>query len=166
MAETLGADAVFPIAFLSLFELIGGLALGGTMQKIARSRFLPRMIASQAFILVWGVLFAGIPLIAGGSSWGLLAFLIQAAVFSAAWAFGFYFLDQIRELVALPWLWFAGFGGVFTVAGAATGFLAAPRDAALALMLGVSFGGVGVVLLVLGLVMMQRGSSARKEPDE
>ena len=166
MAETLGASALFPIAFLSLFELIGGLVLGGTMQKIARSRFLPRMIASQTFILVWGVIFAGIPLVAGGNSFGLLAFLIQAAILSAAWVFGFFFLDRIHELVAVPWLWFAGFGGIFTVVGAATSFLTAPKDAALALILGTSFGGVGVVFLVIGLVMMQRVLKARKEPDE
>jgi len=166
VAETFDASALYSIAMLSLFELIGGLVLGSTMQKIAGSGFLPRMILSQAFLVIWGIMFAGIPLLIGGSSFGLTSFLIQSAVLICAWVSGFLFLDQIRAIVALPWLWFVGFGGLFATAGAAAAFLAANQDPALALVLGISFGGVGTIFLVIGLAMMRGAQKARKEPDE
>jgi len=88
-----------PVLFLSLFELIGGLVIGMAMQKIVGSEFERKAISSQAFLLLWGVLFAGIPLLAGGRSLGFWAFLVLAVVLGIAWAAGFLLLDKLGEWI-------------------------------------------------------------------
>ena len=99
MSELSGPEFLVPVLFLSLFELIGGLVMGIAMFKIVRSEFERRTIYSQAFLLLWGVLFAGIPLFAAGRSIGFWAFLILAAVLCIAWAAGFLLLDRLGEWI-------------------------------------------------------------------
>lgn len=138
---------VFLLVFLALFHLLGGGALGVALRNIVRDR---QGCRDQAFLLIWGATFGGLPLLAGVSSIWLLT--LQVAELTAGVLLTFFFWDQIRDLFGKPEIAMITVGGVFFAVGCtAFGLLLGERQVVSALALGGSFGGLGGPVCYLGL---------------
>lgn len=134
----------FPIAFLSLFHLLGGAAVGIALWDLRLGHEPNKML------LVWGLLFGGLPMLAALGWPAMLPF--QLGEFVLAAGVTCFFWDRIRDLVGQTGVIVTLLGGVFFVSGcAAVGLLLPQREYLMAALFGVLFGGVGLAGLVFGL---------------
>lgn len=100
------------LLFLSLFHVIGGIALGLTLNRLVRAR---RIDKQALFFVVWGGMFGCMPLAMSEGDPRLLA--AQVGILALAIGVPFAMGHSLREAFAQPAVQKIGFGGVFFVAG-------------------------------------------------
>ena len=109
----------FLVAFLLPFHIAGGAAIGAALRRAFQGGFSVGKLLSNAFLLLWGSIFGGVPLVFGlatGQAWFVL---LQIAVFLGAIiviAIGY---EWLRNLYSHPGMFLASFGLVFFVIGVA-----------------------------------------------
>ena len=115
------------LAFLSIFHLIGGIALGMTFNRIVRER---RLGGQSIFFIVWGGMFGCMPLTFGSQSepWVLAA---QIGILALAIGIPFAIGGSLREGFQLKGVQNVLFGGIFLVVG----FLVTPVSLLLAVQM-------------------------------
>lgn len=150
------ASTSFLMVFLLPFHIGGGAALGIALRKIFGGGFKLSNLPGTGFLLLWGSMFGGIPLIFGwaiGPGWFLP---LQIGVFVGtivlvAWQF-----EWLRDLYSLPEMWLASIGFVFFAIGAAVAVLPTSEGDPGGLLFGLIFGGIGGLLALSGVVSMLR----------
>lgn len=134
------------LAFLSLFHVLGGGAIGMAFRDI---RLGNKGCRDSFFFIVWGSMFGGIPLFFGISAPTL--FPIQVLILLVSFFATFFFWDQIKDILGKTAIMTMIVGGVFFVVGcAAVGFLVKTGDLIMAILFGLVFGGLGGVLVYIG----------------
>lgn len=147
----------FLTAFLLPFHVLGGAALGIAAHRVIQNGFKLTNLVGNGFLLLWGSMFGGIPLIFGlvmGPGW---FFPLQLGVFWGTAALVAWQFEFLLNLYRLPAMWLATFGFVFFVIGAGiAGSLLAQGDTS-GLIFGLAFGGPGGILVLVGVWMMLQG---------
>lgn len=148
MVELANNNALFVLAFLSIFHILGGGALGVALRNIREQ---PAAGCRSHFgLIIWGLMFGGLPLMMGVAEPLLLVFQLLEIV--GALLATLFFWDRIRELLGRTNVMLTLFGGIFFAAGcAAAGFLIKEKEWFMALLFGGLFGGVGAVVLSVGI---------------
>ena len=165
MGEAFAVEGLALLGFLAVFHVIGGAAMGiGARQwRIAWSTKGARALP---FLLLWGALFGGIPLIFGlaTAEWVMLAG--QAAVLLAAFAITFWFIEPLKEALGHQYIFMMVFGGIFMAVGALTGTLmlsSGEQSGWQALVLGGLFFAVGSLVFAAGIVQWARAMGIKGE---
>lgn len=144
-------DALMLLGFVSIFQIIGGIALGWVLRRLLARQF----SATEVFFIIWGSGFGLAPFLIGASSFSAMhapyLILIQVAVSAAAIAVtAFTPQEYLLAFASLPFI-FIAFGGVILLIGAAVFIGMVRQDAATAAIIGLVFGLVGGVLLAVGV---------------
>ena len=142
---------LFPLGFLAIFQLIGGMAVGSALRPLLVGR-------SEVSIglLVWGLGFGGIPMLIGTalaatSRFPLLA-LAGPALFLGAMLFGIVLLPWLVEAVGPGVLIVLGLSLLFMFIGVTAGVgMVRQADIGGGLFFGFIFFGVGALLSGIGL---------------
>lgn len=140
------------LGFLSIFHIIGGIALGSTFNRIVRDR---RIDGQAVFFIIWGGMFGCMPLTFGSQSepWVLAA---QVGILGVAIVLPFAFGGTLREGFRQPGVQNVVFGGVFLVVGMIAlgiGIRLIPQDKAAlgVLAFALIFSAMGVPVFIKGL---------------
>jgi len=147
----------FLMAFLLPFHLGGGVALGIALRQLFRQPFKLSNLGDNGFLLLWGSMFGGLPLVFGltaGVAWFVF---LQLAVFLGTILGVALFYEWLRALYSQPGMWIASFGFVFFLIGAALTVSLLNAGDSEGLLVGLIFGGVGGLLTLLGVGMLWRG---------
>jgi hypothetical protein len=112
-------ETIGPLAFLSIFHVIGGAALGATVRAWLDSPT-RQNLGRHVFFLIWGGMFGCMPLAFGLQEGGWMV-VAQSAVLVTAFAVPFFWRDRLRELASQQFIIMLVFGGVFLVAGLVAG---------------------------------------------
>lgn len=146
------------LAFVCLFHVIGGAAVGSTVRGWLRGR----VACSSMYMVVWGGFFGGVPLVLGYNllvpQGGILYFGIELAV-----------LFGTIALVALLPDWFVqsfdgraiapvALGGIFLLTGLAVGMSTFAESPLTALGIGGLFAGVGGLVFISAVVRAIKGN--------
>ena len=165
MDEASAVEGLALLGFFAVFHVIGGAAMGiGARQwRIAWST---KGVRSLPFLLLWGALFGGIPLIFGlaTAEWGMLA--SQAAILLAAFAITFWFSEPLKEALGHQYIFMMVFGGIFMAAGALAGTLmlsSGDQSVWKALVFGGLFFAVGSLVFAVGIVQWARAMGIKGE---
>jgi hypothetical protein len=152
------APTGFLLAFLLPFHLGGGAALGIALRSIFKDGFKPSSIAHNGFLLVWGGMFGGLPLVFGLTMGSGGFFLLEVGVFVGAIVLVAVAYEWLRELYSQPGMFVASFGFVFFLIGVAltTTFLSAGSTDGLPV--GLIFAGVGGIITLTGVWMLVRSA--------
>ncbi len=143
-------NVVFILAFLSIFHILGGGALGVALRAVRTRPAGTRGCGVNLGLVIWGLMFGGFPLLMGLAAPILLP--LQMLEIVVAFLVTFFFWDRIRDLFAKSNVMLALFGGIFfTVGCSAAGFLIKQKEWLMALLFGGLCGGLGAVILVLGI---------------
>jgi hypothetical protein len=155
ISDLMSLETVGPIAFISIFHVIGGAALGITLRGWANNPTRENLFR-RAFFLVWGGMFGCMPLVFGVEN-GTLA--VQVVVLLIAIAVPFFWLDRLREMFSDQNVVLVGFGGIFLIAGlVAGGALLREREWLFAALFGGIFSLVGGGIFFAGLRNLLRGT--------
>lgn len=145
------SDALIVLGLLCLFDVAGGVAVGGTLRSWRQGGFSVRSV----FSLVWGMMFAGFPLCIGLAAFWLhevpQLVLVQLGVLLLTIALSVLIPDSFLDSFRTPEFGVVVGGGLFLVVGvgvAATMIRTAPRDALVTLCI---FGGFGGFALAAGV---------------
>ena len=146
----------FLIAFMMPFHVAGGAAIGAVVHKINSDESTLRAIRNNAFLLLWGALFGGMPLVFGltaGSLWvlALQIGLFLGAIIVVAWRY-----EWIRDLYSQPGMFVATFGLAFALIGIAVSMSILSEGDPGGLLVGLIFGGVGGLLTLVGIWLLLR----------
>jgi len=147
----------FLTAFLLPFHVMGGVALGIAARRVIQNGFKLTNLVGNGFLLLWGSMFGGIPLIFGlamGPGW---FFPLQLGVFLGTAALVAWQFEFLLDLYRLPEMWLATFGFVFFVIGAGIASSMLAEGDTSGLIFGLAFGGPGLILVLVGVGMMLRG---------
>lgn len=143
--ETLG-----PLAFLSIFHVIGGAALGLTVRGWVDNPTRENL-GGRIFLLVWGGMFGCMPLTFGLQEEPRLL-IAQLAVLLTAFAVPYFWRDRLRELASEQYIVMLVFGGIFLLAGLIAGsFMIREGEWLVALLFGGIFSLVGGGIFFGGL---------------
>ncbi len=145
-------SAIGMLGFLSIFHIIGGVAVGGAVRHVIRGR----IACNTPFIVMWGLIFGLAPLFIGFgwfSSHGALAFIaVELVIFFGALAVVAFTPDWFVEAFDIPTLSGIAFGGLFLVIGIAVGVLLATNsEPFMAIIFFGAFTGAGGLVLINGL---------------
>ncbi|MFQ5576497.1 MAG: hypothetical protein ACE5G8_05855 [Anaerolineae bacterium] len=152
------------LGFLSLFHIIGAVAVGSAVRGIAGVVFGEGggSVAGSLYFVVWGSLFGCMPLAFGLDPnvprWILPAQLaIWSVSFLVAAVFGRRAVDWLKPLFTLN-TGLIVFGGMFMLGGVFGGYAALQGEAPVltALAIGGVFGVIGLGIFLLGLVNLLR----------
>lgn len=155
VVSLIGVDIPGEVLFLSLFHVIGGVAIGFTLRGIVDSR---ENIGSRVFFLIWGGMFGCMPLAFGLDNPATLP--VQVGVLLAAIAVPFFWADRLREMFSDQSVLMLGFGGVFLLVGLIAGTLMAREgEWIVALLFGGMFSLVGGGIFIGGLRALLRDTS-------
>lgn len=155
------------LGFLSIFHIIGGIALGSSVRGIRQLiRGEGGSLSNSLFFIVWGGMFGCMPLAFGFDPaipfWVLAAqVLILAAAFIITAIFGRTALNWLKPVFNV----FTGlmaFGGIFMAAGLLGAYATLKEgELATALILGLVFGIIGLGIFILGLAGLFKNASAK-----
>lgn len=147
------------LAFLSLFHLIGGIALGSVLRGWLRGKF----ACNNLFMLVWGTLFGGVPLVIGAVQFvaqgAIYLLLIEVAVFGGAILATALIPDWFLESFPAAKLAPIAGGGIFLLVGIGMSFSLFRTEPFSALVTLVTFGGMGGAMFIFGLVRLYKENS-------
>jgi hypothetical protein len=149
----------FLMAFLLPFHLGGGVALGVALRRIVQGGFKFSSLAGNGFLLLWGAVFGGLPLLFGlaaGPSWFVF---LQLATFLGTIIVVAVGYEWLRDLYSQPAMFVATFGLFFLLIGTAlTASLLSQGDTD-GLLIGLIFAGIGgIITLAGGLWLLRSGS--------
>lgn len=147
MTETLGI-----LGFLAIFHIIGGIAIGSAVRNLVRGKLTCR----TPFMVVWGLIFGGAPLIIGftqlASHGALLFSLAEIGIFLATIVITALVPDWYLEALNVPTVTSIGFGGLFLVVGIGLGvFLAMQNEPLMAIIFFGAFAGAGGLVFINAL---------------
>ncbi len=150
-------QGLFPLAFLGIFQALGGLGLGSGLRTLVVNRS-PRGIG----FIVWGLLFGGIPALSGfmteGSVRNVPLALVGPAVFLGAVLFALFALPRLADLCGQGTLLTIAIGGFFLFLG--LGFMLdifhQKEDVSGVLVAGIFFL-IGALLSGIGIWSLIRG---------
>jgi hypothetical protein len=150
------APTTFLLLFLLPFHLGGGAALGVALRNIVKERVKLSSITRNGFLLMWGSMFGGLPLVFGLSMGTAWFFLLELAIFLGAIVVVAVAYEWLRELYSQPGMFVASFGFVFFLIGAALTSMSLSGGDAEAIPVGLIFGGVGGLITLGGVLMLLR----------
>lgn len=137
------------LVFLSLFHILGGGGLGVALRGIRGAPLLTG-IRENLNLIIWALLFGGLPLVMGLANPVLL--FIQILELVGACLVTLFFWDRIRELLGSANVLLILIGGIFFSAGCGTsGLLLKGGEILTAGLIGLLAGGVGLALIAFGL---------------
>ena len=144
-------EALFPIGFLAIFQLIGGIALGNGLRSLISKRG-----GAETFFIIWGLGFGGIPLLIGtvfaATSGVPLLMLIGPGVYLGAILFGMLLLPWLSETIGGGLLLLLAMGLLFMSIGSIAGFVMVRQGEVVGgLLFGLIFFGVGALLSGSGI---------------
>jgi hypothetical protein len=149
----------FLLAFLLPFHLGGGVALGVAFHRMIKDGFGFSSLTGNGFMLVWGLMFGGIPLLFGfttGPSWFVL---LQMTTFLGTIVVVTLCCDWLRDLYSHPAMFLGSFGLFFLLIGAAlTAWVWGQGDAD-GLLVGLIFAGIGGLITLLSALWLFRSGS-------
>jgi hypothetical protein len=155
ISDLMSLETVGPIAFISIFHVIGGVALGITLRGWVNNPTRENLF-SRTFFLIWGGMFGCMPLVFGIENGTLV---IQIVVLLIAIAVPFMWLEQLREMFSDQNVVMVGFGGIFLISGlVAGGALLREREWLFAVLFGGIFSLVGGSIFFAGLRNLLRGT--------
>jgi hypothetical protein len=149
----------FLMAFLLPFHLGGGVALGIVLHRMMQGGFKFSNIAGNGFLLVWGAMFGGLPLLFGltaGPSWLVL---LQLATFLGTIIVVALCYEWLRDLYSHPAMFLATFGLVFLLIGAALTASLLGQSNSDGLLVGLIFAGIGGLITLAGVLWLLRSGS-------
>jgi len=147
------------LGFLSLFHIIGGIALGNAVRNIwraIRNQGENTSWGGSIFFVVWGSMFGCMPFVFGLDpalpNWFLPAqLLIWGTPFILSAVFGRAILDWASPLFNVG-TGLMAFGGIFMFAGLLAGYFTfSDGELFQAMLLGGIFGVIGLGIFILGL---------------
>ena len=141
------------LGFLSLFHIIGGIAIGSALRRL-KSGF----SVAPLFFLVWGGMFGCMPLAIGANelsrSGGPAFFLIELAVLAAAILATALMPDIMLETLKSPQVAPIALGGIFLLVGLGAGALIIQTDLLPGILFGGCFAGAGAISLASGVAKL------------
>lgn len=141
-----GLFAVF--GFLSLFCVIGGVALGSVVRGWRKKG----LSCNSIFFVIWGGLFAGIPLLMGtvlfAAHSAVYLFGIQLGLLIGTILLVAFVPDAFLESFDFAKIAPVAFGGLFLLIGVVVAVTTITTEPLMALLFLVSFGGIGGALFV------------------
>jgi hypothetical protein len=147
----------FLLTFLLPFHVTGGAVVGVAMKRVFSDGFKLSNIGANGFLLLWGLIFGGAPLVFGlsvGLGWFVA---LQVSAFLGAIGFVVLRYEWLRELYSQSGMVVATFGLAFLAIGIAAGLSLSSADEPIGLLVGSILGGVGAIVFIAGIWMMQRG---------
>jgi hypothetical protein len=141
------------LAFISIFHVLGGGALGLTLRSLRKG-----INFTKIFLLVWGTMFGCMPLAIGVQNFAQanMTYLFVAEILVLIGAIGVtaFIPDWILDTFKSPEVMTIGAGGLFFFIGVAVGGATIKTDPIFALLFGGVFAGAGALLLYRGLRTM------------
>jgi hypothetical protein len=144
------------LAFLSVFHVIGGVAIGSAVRGWLRGRFACRSL----YLILWGAMFGLLPLVMGvmvflptgtvlflGIQVGILLGTILVVALTPDWFVRAFDLQAMAPVL---------FGGLFFLVGVGMGVVTYGESPVSALLVGGLFAAVGGLVMVGGLVKVFR----------
>lgn len=117
------SELINTLLFLSIFHVIGGVALGITLRGWVNEPTLKNLL-SRVMFLVWGSGFGCLPLafaFDNAPDQISLVLAVQSAILLTAIAIPFFWLDRLRELASDKSVVATTIGGIFLVVGLVAG---------------------------------------------
>jgi hypothetical protein len=145
------------LGFVSVFEILGGIAIGTVLRRLIERQFSPRLV----FFLIWGGIFAMGPFCMGASSFAAIhvgyLILVQATILIATIGVSAFVPEEYLSAFASLPVGFIAIGGILLLIGG--GFLVARlrQDILTAAIVGAVFLLAGGVFLGAGLVTASKG---------
>jgi hypothetical protein len=144
-------ESLFPIGFLGLFQLIGGIALGNGLRSLISQRS-----GAEFFLIIWGLGFGGIPLLIGSvfaaASGNPLLMLVGPSIYLGAILFGMLLLPWLVEAIGGGLLTLLAMGLLFMSIGSVAGFAMLRQGEIVGgLLFGIIFFAVGALLSGTGI---------------
>ncbi len=150
-------DQVVVLGFLSVFHLIGGVAIGSVVRGWLRRGFSLRGL----FLLIWGGMFGVMPLLIGAGMFTLggkpYLVVLQIAVLALAILVTALTPDWFLESFDSQALGSVAFGGLFMLVGAIVFVALVQSEPLVALFFIAVFGGSGALVLVSGVKSALKG---------
>lgn len=144
------SDLIVTLGFISIFHFIGGVTVGSALRNLNNG-----FAFRKVFFLIWGLLFGCMPLALGIQAFlkagAAHLFAIELIVLVGAILGAAFIPDWVLESYNSADLFSIGFGGLFFLVGLIVGVELLRTDLIAGLVLGGTFGGVGVVMLFFGL---------------
>ena len=138
-------------AFLSLFCLIGGAAIGSVVRTWRKRG--PSF--NSTFLLIWGGLFGGIPIFMGtvmfGAHGAFYLLGLQVGLFIGIILVVAFVPDLYLESFDMDKIAPVAFGGLFLLIGVVLGVVLITSNLLMAIIFFVAFGGAGALFFVQGL---------------
>ena len=147
----------FLIAFLMPFHVGGGVAIGVALHRIIQAGFALRQFRDDFFLLLWGVLFGGLPLVFGltaGASWVIV---LQLALFLGSAVVVVWRYEWLRDLYRQPGMFVATFGLLFAIVGLSLTASMLSEGTSEGLLIGSVFAGTGGLMFLVGVWLLLRG---------
>ncbi len=148
-------DPIFVLIFLSIFHIIGGIAVGSTLRGLRHG-----FPSGRLFFLIWGTLFGCMPLAIGFETFAnadvvylfALEMIVLAGAILGAALMPDWMLDAFSSAELLP----LAIGGLFLLIGIIVGGVLLKTEPIVALAFGGIFGGVGALVFFSGLRSLLR----------
>lgn len=154
-------NPLFTLAFLSLFHIIGAIAIGSALRSIWQAIRSEQAVGvfQQIFLVIWGSLFGCIPFGFGLDpelpAWFLFAqILIWAIPFFIALFFGRTAIEWAKPLMNIK-VGLMIFGGIFMLSGILGGWATFKSgEVGAAVIISLIFGAVGAIIFLLGFLKL------------
>lgn len=150
---------VFLLGFLSLFHIVGGSVVGATLRNMRQAGL--SGVTNQGCLLVWGVMFGGLPLLFGLAAfreygdWWLLP--TQITILIATILIVFLLGSSLREMLGQESVKWLGAGGFLAITGMLTAsILMGQKLGWWGAVFGLVFVGAGVAIFVRGVQIALR----------
>jgi hypothetical protein len=154
-------DSLATLGFLSLFHVIGAIALANGLRQVwSRLRHRERGAGSGLFFIIWGAMFGcmpfafGLQMATGHDSGRPLLLLAQIIIWAAAFLVALLAWDEVVDWLRPflhPDVFLIAFGGLFMLIGAGVGSFVVRDEPLFALLFGGIFMLVGCVFFVIGV---------------
>jgi hypothetical protein len=154
--RSMDGEAGFLLAFLLPFHVGGGAAVGVALAKAIKEGPGLSALFSDGFLLLWGVVFGGMPLLFGREVEPHWFILLQLGLFLGTILFVMWRYKWLLELYSQPGMFVASFGFVFLLVGVAVMTVLAAQGDNEALPIALIFGGVGGIVTLAGVWMLLR----------
>jgi len=146
----------FLIAFLMPFHVAGGAAIGAALHRIIQAGLSPRHIRDNFFLLLWGVLFGGLPLVFGLTAGGDWVVVLQIILFLGSVVIVAWRCEWLQDLYRHPGMFVATFGLVFATIGLALTASMLSERTSDGLFIGSVFAGIGGMTFLVGVWLLLR----------
>ena len=138
------------LAFLSLFHVLGGIAIGSTVRGLRKGS-----AGRGVFFLIWGAMFGCMPLAIGAQTFtqanAMYLFAVEVIVLAGAIVVTAFIPDVLLDTFKSPDVTTIWMGGLFFIIGVGVGAAMLKTEPLFTLLFGGSFAGAGALLFYRGL---------------